>query len=70
MKLTYIPEANLLSLSWREAVETIEISERVFIDLDAEGKVVAFETWEAATILEQARAGFHIPDKWAKSVHS
>ncbi len=48
--VTYDPEVKALYLQFAEAeiAETLELSENVFIDIDAEGQPVGFEILNAA----------------------
>ena len=66
MKMTYLPEGNILTFEFDETAdvaETIELEPRVFVDIDKTGRVIGFETWEAQSILERAKDGFDIPEK-------
>jgi uncharacterized protein YuzE len=66
MKMTYLPEGNILTIEFdevAEVAETIELEPRVFVDIDKTGRVIGFETWEAQAVLERAKDGFNIPEK-------
>jgi uncharacterized protein YuzE len=66
MKITYLPEGNILAIkfgSQTEVAETIERQPRVFVDIDKAGKVIGFERWEAKAILERAKVGFEIQEQ-------
>ncbi len=60
--LTYDPEVKALyiQLSDNEIAETLELSDSVYVDVDAEGEPVGFEVLHAAPSLIASLAG--LPD--------
>ena len=56
MTILWTQEANILSVHLSEEVEeTVEVRPGLFLDLDGEGRVVGFETHDAAALLAQAK---------------
>lgn len=63
MTVLWTQEANILSVFLGGEIEdTVEVRPGLFLDLDAEGRVVGFETHDAAALLEQAKTneGFEV----------